>query len=300
LKKMSFVHHRRLAHCGENVLKKIKTSIIDTGFFALCLIILLWVNPQNVYASEDSLATASPAIRIGEELVFKIRYGFIKAGTAHMQVIGLTEKLDKSVLHIQTTAKNLPAFSWIYKVDDEVNAYVDPVKLIPYYFEKKLREGTYKADLRVKYGHEDSLASVEFIRYKKDMTIRKQKNYPVKIPANVYDILSAFYYIRTQPLKVGHSFFLSSHESKKVYDLEVKVHRKETVKVDAGTFRCIVVEPLLKGQGIFKQKGRLLIWLTNDELKIPVQMTSAITIGHITSELVQMKGVDLEIPARIK
>ncbi len=266
-----------------------------------CIIFFLLTNPLQAASTDpDSSTSIYPAIRYGEDLTFKIRYGFISAGIAHMRILGLNNQKGYPALHIQTTAKNIPAFSWIYKVDDVVNVLVDPVKLIPYYFEKKLREGTYKADLTVDYSHADTLARVEFIRYKKDMSIKKRKSYPVKIPANVFDILSAFYYIRTQPLKVGESIFLSSHETKKVYDLEVKVHRKEKLKVDAGTFNTLVVEPLLKGEGIFKQKGRLLIWLTDDELKIPVQMTSAVMIGHITSELIDIKGIDVPIPARIK
>ncbi len=251
-------------------------------------------------AVQDTLPLSPTAIKYGEDLTFKIRYGFIKAGIAHMRIKGISYRFGRPLLHIQTTAKNIPAFSWIYTVDDVVNAYVDPRSLVPWYYEKKLREGTYKADLRVRYQHEDSTARVEFIRYKKDMSIRKQKNYPVKIPANVFDVLSAFYYIRTQPLEVGKSLLLSSHSQKKVYDLEVKIHRKETLEVGAGTFHTIVVEPLLKGEGVFKQKGRLLIWLTDDELKIPVQMTSAVAIGHITSELMKISGIDDKIPARIK
>ena len=251
-------------------------------------------------AVPDSLPVSPPAIRYGEDLTFKIRYGFIKAGIAHMRIKGLSHRFGKPLLHIQTTAKNIPAFGWIYTVDDVVNAYVDPQTLVPWYYEKRLREGTYKADLRVHYQHEDSTARVEFIRYKKDMTVRKQKNYPVKIPANVFDVLSAFYYIRTQPLEVGKSLLLNSHSQKKVYNLKVKVHRREILKVGAGTFHTIVVEPLLKGEGVFKQKGRLLIWLTDDALKIPVQMTSAVAIGHITSELMDISGIDRTIPARMK
>ena len=268
--------------------------------------LLLIINlPLSAVFAQDTVSTqvgrtASEAIQFGEDLTFKVRYGFIKAGIAHMRVVDLVNMDEQPQIHIQTTAQSVPAFNWIFKVDDVVNVYVDPVKMTPYYFEKKLREGTYKADLRVHYGISDSVARVEFVRYKEDMSIRKHKEYPVKIPANVFDILSAFYFIRTQPLEVGKSVYLSSHEKKKIYDLEVKVHRKETIKVDAGKFRCLVVEPVLQGEGIFKQKGRLLIWLTDDALKIPVQMTSKVTVGHITTELTHIKRMEEKIPARLK
>lgn len=261
---------------------------------------LLLIVSSGVRAQSDSLNTGEPPFRLGEDLTFKIRYGFIKAGTAHMRVVGLEKYKEEPAIHIQTTAESVPAFSWIYSVDDVVNVFVAPSNLRPLYFEKKLREGTYKADLFVKYDPKDSLAMVEFVRYKKDMRVRKREKYPVRIPANVYDILSAFYYLRTQTLEPGKSVYLTSHQKKKIYNLEIKTYRRETIKVQAGKFRCLVVEPLLKGEGIFKQKGRLQIWLTDDQYKIPVQMTSKVVVGHITTELAKMSGVPQVIPARIK
>jgi hypothetical protein len=71
------------------------------------------------------------------------------------------------------------------------------------------------------------------------------------------------------------------------------------LKVQAGKFRCLVLEPLLKGEGIFKQQGRLQVWMTNDKYKIPVQMTSKVIVGHITSELEKIEGVGAPLPAQL-
>ncbi len=273
-------------------------SAIIYLFVILCVVNIPGIRAQN----RDSLQAdgSNLPFRAGEDLTFKIRYGFIRAGTAHMRILGRETYKGIPAIHIQTVAASARAFNWIYKVHDVVNVMVRATDLLPLYFEKKLREGTYKADLFVRYDRSDSLALVEFIRYKKDMSVRKHEKYPIKIPANVFDVLSAFYYIRTQPLVVGKSFYITSHERKKIYDLEIKVYKKEIISTDAGKFRCLAIEPLLKGEGIFKQKGRLKIWLTDDRYKIPVQMTSAVAVGHITTELTKMAGVPEYIPARIK
>jgi hypothetical protein len=86
---------------------------------------------------------------------------------------------------------------------------------------------------------------------------------------------------------------------KKIYDLEIKVHKEEVVKVKAGEFRCVLLEPLLKSEGIFKQKGRLQIWMTNDVYKLPVQMKSKVVVGHITSELEKIEGIAGPIPSQL-
>jgi hypothetical protein len=239
------------------------------------------------------------AFRLGERLKFKIRYGFIKAGSAEMKVLSVEENANHKYYHIQTTARSASGFDWFYKVRDEVNVYLDYDRLYPLRFEKKLREGGYKADLFVDYSHTDSTARVEFIRYKDNMKIRKRKIQIIKIPPYVNDILSAFYLIRNQDLDVGKPVYLTTNEKDKIYDLEIQIYKKEILEVEAGKFNTIKIEPLLKGEGIFKSKGRLTVWLSDDQYKIPVQMTTEILVGNITTELTDIIGIK-DIPSQIK
>jgi hypothetical protein len=216
-----------------------------------------------------------------------------------MKVLSKTIMSGNEVYHIQTTARSVAFFDNFYKVRDEVNSFVIADGFYSLRFEKKLREGDYFADMFVDYIPQDSVAKVRFFRYKDDkLNLKDKKEYDVKIPPFINDVLSSFYYIRNKNLEVGKSIYLTNHEADKVYDLEVKVYEKETIDVDAGKFRCIVVEPLLKGEGIFKQDGRLKVWLTDDDLKIPVQMTTKIAVGHLTTELIKIEGVNRPIRAK--
>jgi hypothetical protein len=51
----------------------------------------------------------------------------------------------------------------------------------------------------------------------------------------------------------------------------------------------VAIEPLLKAGGIFKNKGRLVIWLTDDERRMPVMMKSKVMIGSISVLLMDAK-----------
>jgi len=102
-------------------------------------------------------------------------------------------------------------------------------------------------------------------------------------------VLSAFYYVRTQPLPNGATLLLPTHDNKKSYDMEVKVHRRERVQVPAGTFDCVVVEPMLKSEGVFKSKGSILVWLSDDERRIPVLVRSKVPVGSISVSLTDMR-----------
>jgi len=273
---------------------------------ALMFALLGIFSPLNAQDSTQTshlthpLVTQALPFSVGEHLSFRLRYGFVTAGSAEMKVLPLVEKDGDAYLQFQSTARSSRTFDWFYKVRDVVNSFVNPSTLLPVRFEKRLREGGYKADTFVDYFQNDSLAEITFIRYTDNMKIKKKETYRVKIPYGVHDALSSLYFVRTFSLLPGDSVFIIAHEKKKVYPLRIDVLKRETIHVRAGTFRCVQIEPRLAGEGIFKHKGRLRIWLTDDSLKIPVQMTTEVIVGHITAELTSIKGISVPIPARLK
>ena len=214
------------------------------------------------------------AFRIGEYLEFDIAYKFITAGTATMSIPDTQWVENRPCYHIVTTAESNAFFSSFYKVRDRVESFIDMQGLFPWKFEKHIHEGRYKANRSVRYdqmnrrvyGHKDTLDVSPYIQ----------------------GVLSSFYFVRTLPLEVGKSIDIENYGDGKVYPLRILVHRKEKVKVPAGKFKCIVIEPVLKTEGIFNQTGKLTIWLTDDERKIPVLMKSKIMVGSIDCRLTKI------------
>jgi hypothetical protein len=217
------------------------------------------------------------AFGVGERLEFSVGYGVIKAGTAVMEIPEMIKLDGRKCFHIISTAQSNKVFSVFFKVDDKVESFMDIYGLYSLRYDKHLREGKFKADVSMIFDQENNLAVYS----------SGKDTFPV--PAYVQDVLSAFYFIRTQELAVGNSILVDNHTDKKTYPLEVEVLRKERVKVEAGEFDCVVVKPILKTPGLFKQTGSLTVWLTDDEMKMPVLMKSKVIIGSISTELVRYK-----------
>ena len=242
------------------------------------------------------------AFSVGEKLTFVVRYGFIKAGEATMGVEDIVDVNERKAYKIASTAKSAKAFDVVFKVRDRVETYIDTEGLFSWKFKKMLREGSYKFDLLVDYDQFYSKAIIQSIRYENEepLRIKNKEEFEIDIPLYVLDILSSFYYVRTQNLRVGYPIYLTNHDNKKIYDLKVIVQKKEVKKVKAGKFRCIMVEPMLRGEAIFKQKGKLWVWLSDDQYKIPVLMKSAVFVGKITTELKKIEGMSLPLPSQIE
>ena len=100
--------------------------------------------------------------------------------------------------------------------------------------------------------------------------------------------------MRTQPLEEGKSIYVDNFTDGKQYSLEVRVLRREKISVTAGTFDCIVVEPLLQTVGVFKHEGKLTVWLTDDRLRMPVLMKSKILVGSVSAELTKYTLGEIE------
>ena len=83
------------------------------------------------------------------------------------------------------------------------------------------------------------------------------------------------------------------------YELDVKFRGKQTIEVESGIFNCLVIEPLAKEGGLFKNEGKVYVWLTDDERRVPVRVSSKIPIGTVESELTEYYGINGPLEAKI-
>ncbi|MBM4159577.1 MAG: DUF3108 domain-containing protein [Ignavibacteria bacterium] len=229
------------------------------------------------------------AFAVGERLVFDVGYGFFVAGEAVMSIPRTDTLFGRPCYEVVFTVNSTPTFSWIYRVEDRYETYLDVSGVFPWKFVQKVREGRYKRDFSAVFDQVNNIAYAE------------GKQYP--IPPYVHDVVSAFYYVRTLDYtssRPGEKIMLQNFYKDTTYTLAVKFLGRQRVEVDAGTFDCIIVEPLIKEGGLFKSEGRVLIWLTDDERKIPVKVSTKVIIGSIDAELREYSGVFGHINAKVK
>ncbi|PID31052.1 MAG: hypothetical protein CR982_00350 [Candidatus Cloacimonadota bacterium] len=223
------------------------------------------------------------AFKKGEFLHFTVSYGVITAGYATISIDRTEYIKGRDCYVLKTTAKSRSAFDWIFKVRDQTESFLDIERFHSHKFTKRLREGSYKIDSELNFFQENGVARYRSKRYKKGKI--KKKYRIIDIPYNTLDPLSALFYVRVMDLKVGETIFLPAVGTRKSYNIKVIVHKRETVKVGAGKFDCFVVEPVMADGGVFKKDGRVKVWLTADERKMPVKMSTKVYIGSIEAEL---------------
>lgn len=258
-----------------------KTKLI---YILFCLVLLIFTYASVPEKIEDRLENfdfrniKNNAFDVGETLTFWLGWQGINGGTAELSVLEKVKINDRMTYHIQSEAWSNKAISLFFPVRDKVETFVDVEGIFTWRFEKHLSEGKYKSDKYYDFDQQNHLA----ISSKKDT---------LKIPEYVQDILSAFYFVRTQSLTVGKTIFVPNFDNDKNYSVQVRVLKKQKIKVKAGKFNTIKIEPRLESEGLFKKQGRLFIWLTDDKRHIPVLMRSKALVGAFEANLESMKGV---------
>lgn len=221
------------------------------------------------------------AFTAGEKLTFAVQYGNVTAGFATLSIPQVQTVEGRPVFHVVAEAKTHPFFETFFKVRDRIETFIDVDYAFPWRYEKHLREGGYSADASYIY---DQRAG---------MIREPAKGKEAVMPIGSQDVLSCFYWFRTQPMEVGSVHHVPvTADNMQNYGLKVDVLRKERVKTLAGEFDCVVVQPHLTFQGVFQQKGEVFLWITDDARRIPVMVRSKIVIGSININLQDAEWVE--------
>jgi len=253
---------------------------MNNKFSLVLSALLLFITVPGFAQNDNFRKVENNAFKVGEKLTFDVKYGFVTAGIATFEIPRIKKMSGRDTYQVTFEVNTVPSFDWMYKVRDRYETYLDVEGIFPWRFEQHIREGGYSRDFSAFFDQRKGKAKTSEGQY--------------NIPQYVNDIVSAFYYARTfdySKMKVNDRVHLKNFYKDKVYDLDVKYHGKETIEVTAGKFNCIIVEPLVQEGGLFKSEGNILIWLTNDNLKIPVKVKTKVVVGSIDAELTKYEGL---------
>lgn len=221
------------------------------------------------------------AFKSGEKLTYNIVFKGIVVGHSTIEVGNGPMINGRRTLTYKSKAESTRFFDFFYKVRDENLSTVDEASLFSVSFDQNLHEGHYKDIRRYIFDY----------RNKKFLSEETKKGETKKtegaLQAPVYDVLSALYFARTLDLTPGRDLSLSIYRDQKGKPLLVTVGELlKKKKTPFGTFSCLRVEPLIHGDSLFKSKGGgLVVWMTNDENKLPVLMEANSTVGIVRVKL---------------
>jgi Protein of unknown function (DUF3108) len=220
----------------------------------MCLILPLWSQPQ--------LGT----------LRYEISWRLIRAGT-----VAIENGQPESKVKIESAG----LVSTLYKVDDTYLVRADE------------HHCTQATSLDAQQGSRHLVTEVKYEQgharyYERDVvknTIVRESN--IELPACIQDVLTGLGSLRRLHLDPGQSTQILMSDGRRAAQVKVEAQAREDVTTPAGTFHTIRYEAFLLNGVVYQRKGRVFVWMTDDERRVPVQLRMRINfpIGTITLAL---------------
>ena len=254
--------------------KSVRYSLLKVG--GLTLAVLALANPLLPAPQEKALP-----FEPGERLNYDVTWSIFAAGTvsATLRSEGQESKDDYTVT---TTAQSQGFVSLLFSVQNEFRSFFNPRTLCSERISKKINEGRRHKETEIVFDSKRKRAILE----ERDLT---KPNEPLKhaeneIPNCVEDVVTAFYYLRRQDFQIGKPLHLPVNDGSKTYDVTLDVQAREGIQTPLGNRSAIRVEPKVFS-GLFKRKGRMLVWFSDDDQHLPLRIKFMIAVGNITATL---------------
>ncbi|MFL5580901.1 MAG: DUF3108 domain-containing protein [Gemmatimonadaceae bacterium] len=225
--------------------------------------------PAGTSAAGTSAASASRRAPVpfapGERYVYDVKFGAVDVGDGVMEVLGLEEVRGREAYHVLFRVSGGTMF---FKVRDRYESWMDTQSLASLRHIQDIDEASYERKSHFEIFPERGV-------YKEN---DKPEKPTVDLPL---DDGSFFFFVRTVPLEVGRTYEFHRYFKPDRNPVKITVLRRERVKVPAGTFDAVVLQPTIKTKGVFGEGGRAEIWIADDSTRAMVQMKSKLKFGSL-------------------
>ena len=221
--------------------------------------------------AQEAVAPLLPAVpfEIGERLTYAVRVGPMGKGTAVAELRNIDTVRGKRVYHSVFTLRGSLLF---FKVRDHYESWFDPHTLISLRYHQDIDQGTYERDRKFEIFPERGV-------YKEN---DKPEVPTVQMPL---DDGAFLYFLRTIPLEVGKTYTWDRYFKPDRNPVKVTVVRRERIRVPAGEFDAVVLQPSIKAKGIFSEGANAEVWLAENEGRMMLQMKTKLPFGSVQFQL---------------
>jgi len=206
---------------------------------------------------------------VGERFTYDVRYGVLRVGSGAMEVQDVADVRDRHAYH---TVLRISGGILGYKIDDTFESWFDAETLASLRFHQTQLEGGKSRNKRYEI-------------FPERQTYRDGDQPEARSVADPLDDGSFLYFVRTLPLHTGDAYAFDRYFKPDHNPVRIRVLRRERVRVPAGTFAAVVLQPVLRTKGLFSEGGRAEVWVSDDSARVLLQVKTSVSVGTLTMQL---------------
>lgn len=219
----------------------------------------------------------------GERAVYQASWNGIPVAAA--EIVTTSQVIDgKKFYHVRVEAKTSAVLDLFWKMRDTITSTIEAKTLAPSHFTFSQRENQKVIDTEARF---DRNTKKWFVHRDERRKVRK---YEFDQPPNVVDPITAVYLARSQDFKVGDHLYFNIFGGKYRYLLDLEVERREKIRIASGSVDAFKIVPRIKNlmkDGYAQRLNEGSVWISADERRIPVMLSSRIFVGHVYIERIE-------------
>jgi hypothetical protein len=213
-----------------------------------------------------------------EKLTYRIVWRMVTAGSATVE----STRPSPTRWQLLTNLESAGLVSRLYRVLDSYKVTTND-KFCGSSSQFDAQEGKRHLSTTINYDNErHKLFSIE-----RDLLKNTEDKHEVEIAPCTYEISGALHVLRETQLEPGKSTTLPMTNGKKLVNARVEAQAREKVSVGGKGYATVRYEAFVFDNVIYRRKGRLFLWMTDDAERLPVQLKIQVgfPIGNVTLEL---------------
>ncbi|MCX5700199.1 MAG: DUF3108 domain-containing protein [Candidatus Omnitrophica bacterium] len=234
------------------------------------------VSIRNIASEKLPVCLEKPteALRVGEKLVYTLRWLNISSGNITLEIKELTQINNRPVYHIIATANPSGLIKFFYNTEYIVHSYIDAAELRPVRFYKSRRtKDNNLTEEELQFSPEGNSA---------EWKTTKKKKKKLVVTGDVQDLLSAIYSFRAKDIVSGKNYPIKVIYNGKIWNADVTLENIHSVVISQlGNFDAV--------KAIFRTDLNMRvtgfndaeIYLTVDKRRLPVFFRIRTKIGYI-------------------
>lgn len=220
---------------------------------------------------------------VGERLTYDIYWGFFHVGETVVTTTWVKHDDGRTLLQILFKTRTNRVVEQLYPVEDVQETLIDPETFLPVYNLIRSRQGKRTQHEITRFDHQGKKAYWE--------SLKKNKTKVVDIESDTRDIISSMYFIRSKKFQVGDVIEMKVFTDEKLYDLFVKIPKKERVELaNYGKVGSLRFDPEAAFNGLFVRKGKMFIWVSDDARRLCTQISAEVPVAKIHIKLSSVSG----------
>ncbi len=216
-----------------------------------------------------------------ETLSYSVEWRLIYAGNARLTLTREAGATEDAKLHVESAG----LVSKLFTIDDNYRAHYTGDQLCAHTVSLDAKEGKRHKSTEVRYVYERGKAAYTETDVLKGAVVKTAET---DIPACVTDVVGGLYRLRAMKMEPGQSVQIPTSNGLKTANVKISALNREEVATKLGKFKTIRYEADVFNGVLYRRSGRLFVWITDDDRRLPVQIQlrmQFLTIGTITLQL---------------